>query len=167
MTTPSRLSKLYNRNPPHGWTLKSPKIMSPSFYFTELNKALSEQAFGLARFDVQSSTPHEATASVTLLEGRAIRITLSARGYKVRVDYTRMPLSLTSFSSMVVRSSNLSRVSCRLSAPNMTKRGERLYFRACETYDLKITVSLFPERRIIDPTMALSQSFVARSIVSC
>ncbi|OJA17191.1 hypothetical protein AZE42_00176 [Rhizopogon vesiculosus] len=57
--------------------------MSPSFYYTELNQALSEQAFGLGRFDVCSSTPHEATASVTLLEGRTIRIVLSARGYQL------------------------------------------------------------------------------------
>jgi len=57
--------------------------MSPSFYYTELNKALSEQAFGLGQSNVTGSTPHEATASVTLLEGRTIRITLSARGYQL------------------------------------------------------------------------------------
>ncbi|KAG1822842.1 uncharacterized protein BJ212DRAFT_1255734, partial [Suillus subaureus] len=63
-----------------------PKIMSPSFYHTELSRALSEQAFGLTRFDVYGgSSPHEATASVTLLEGRTIRITLTARGYQVRI----------------------------------------------------------------------------------
>ncbi|KAG2354524.1 hypothetical protein BDR07DRAFT_1429214 [Suillus spraguei] len=51
---------------------------------TELSKALSEQAFGLARFDVYGgSSPHEATASVTLLEGRTILITLTARGYQL------------------------------------------------------------------------------------
>ncbi|KAJ8595238.1 hypothetical protein M405DRAFT_807526 [Rhizopogon salebrosus TDB-379] len=82
MTTPSWFSKLYNRNPPHTWALKSRKIMSPSFYYTELSKALAEQAYGLAKFDVSSSTSHEATASVTLLEGKTIRITLSARGYQ-------------------------------------------------------------------------------------
>ncbi|KAG2112222.1 uncharacterized protein F5147DRAFT_572555 [Suillus discolor] len=63
--------------------------MSTSFYHTELSKALSEQAFGLARFDIcRSSSPHEATASVTLLEGRTIRITLTARGYQVRTAST-------------------------------------------------------------------------------
>ncbi|KAG1872435.1 hypothetical protein DFJ58DRAFT_652178 [Suillus subalutaceus] len=60
--------------------------MSSSFYHTELSRALSEQAFGLSRFDVYGgSSPHEATASVTLLEGRTIRITLTARGYQVRI----------------------------------------------------------------------------------
>lgn len=162
MTTPSWFSKLYNRNPPHSGTLKSTKIMSPSFYYTELNKALSEQAFGLGQFDVKSSTPHEATASVTLLEGRTIRITLSARGYQVRAAHACMPLSLTSFSLMEVGSSNLSRVSCRPSVQPMRKREERLYFRACEACDVGWQ---FLGRRI--RSVALSQSFVARSILSC
>jgi len=85
---PSGFSKLYNAgNHQYTWKLTLPKIMSPSFYHTELSKALSEQAFGLARFEVyRGSSPHEATASVTLLEGRTVRITLTARGYQLDGD---------------------------------------------------------------------------------
>jgi hypothetical protein len=164
MTTPSWFSKLYNRNPPHTWALKSRKIMSPSFYYTELNKALAEQAYGLAKFDVSSSTSHEAAASVTLLEGKTIRITLSARGYQVRVAFaSSLPLSLTSFSLMVARSMNLSKVSYRPSVPRTRKRGGRLYSRACEACDGK---SRFLGRRIIDKWLYVSP-FVSRNIVSC
>jgi hypothetical protein len=92
MIAPPWFSKLYNAGI-HQYTwkltfkLKLSKIMSPSFYQTELSKALSEQAFGLARFDVcGGSSPHEATASVTLLEGRTIRITLTVRGYQLDGD---------------------------------------------------------------------------------
>ncbi|KAG2364440.1 hypothetical protein BDR07DRAFT_1401745 [Suillus spraguei] len=85
MFAPPWFSKLYNAGIyQYKWKLTLPKIMSPSFYHTELSKALSEQAFGLARFDVYGgSSPHEATASVTLLEGRTILITLTARGYQL------------------------------------------------------------------------------------
>ncbi|KAG2129124.1 hypothetical protein DEU56DRAFT_817829 [Suillus clintonianus] len=88
MSTPPWFSKLYNAGiHQYTWKLTLPKIMSPSFYHTELNRALSEQAFGLARFDIfRSSSPHEATASVTLIEGRTIRITLTARGYQLDGD---------------------------------------------------------------------------------
>jgi len=164
MTTPSCqwFSKLYNRSPPVTWIPRSPNIMSSSFYHTELNKALSEQAFGIARFDIQSSSSHEATASVALLEGKTIRITLNARGYQVRVAHVCMSLPLTPFSLMVVRSSNLSKVFCRPSAQHMRRREERLYSRACEAYDRKLR-SL--ERRVIDPTVTHCPFFVARNII--
>lgn len=90
MSVPPWFSKLYNAGiHQYTWklTFKLPKIMSTSFYHTELSRALSEQAFGLARFDVYGgSSPHEATASVTLLEGKTIRITLTARGYQLDGD---------------------------------------------------------------------------------
>ncbi|KAH7912554.1 hypothetical protein BJ138DRAFT_1004220 [Hygrophoropsis aurantiaca] len=55
-----------------------------SFFYSELRRALSEQSFGIARFDVsRPSTPHEAIASVTLLEGSVIKISLTARGYQL------------------------------------------------------------------------------------
>jgi len=88
MFLPPWFSKLYNTGiHRYTWKLTFPKIMSTSFYHAELSRALSEQAFGLARFDVcRGSSPHEATASVTLLEGRTIRITLTARGYQLDGD---------------------------------------------------------------------------------
>ncbi|KAH7921763.1 hypothetical protein BV22DRAFT_1038248 [Leucogyrophana mollusca] len=53
-----------------------------SFFYSELRRALSEQSFGIVRFDVtRPSTPHEAVASVTLLEGNVIRVSLTTRGY--------------------------------------------------------------------------------------
>lgn len=57
---------------------------TPSFYHNELNRALSEQSFGLTRYDVaRQHSPHEATAVVTLLEGTNIRVSLNIRGYQV------------------------------------------------------------------------------------
>jgi len=140
MIAPPWFSNLYNAGI-HQYTwkltfkLKLSKIMSPSFYQTELSKALSEQAFGLARFDVcGGSSPHEATASVTLLEGRTIRITLTVRGYQVRIVCMWPTFTKFSFSLMGIRSSNLSRASYRPSVRHTKERGERRYFRACEAY---------------------------------
>lgn len=129
-------SKLFNAGiHQYTWklTFKLPKIMSTSFYHTELTRALSEQAFGLVRFDVYGgSSPHEATASVSLLEGKTIRITLTARGYQVRMACVCSTFTKFSFSLMAIRSSNLLRVSCRPSVPHTKEGGERLYFRVCE-----------------------------------
>ncbi|KAL4063303.1 hypothetical protein V8B97DRAFT_1876926 [Scleroderma yunnanense] len=55
---------------------------SSGFYYNELRRALSEQSFGIARFEVATPvTPLEATASVTMLEGPCASVTLTARGY--------------------------------------------------------------------------------------
>ncbi|KAF9241201.1 hypothetical protein BU15DRAFT_45291 [Melanogaster broomeanus] len=55
-----------------------------SFYYNELRRALSEQSFGLTRYEVtRQDTPHEATAFVTLLEGTALRVSLNTRGYQI------------------------------------------------------------------------------------
>ncbi|KIJ64631.1 hypothetical protein HYDPIDRAFT_28567 [Hydnomerulius pinastri MD-312] len=59
-------------------------MAASSFYYDELRRALSEQSFGLARYDVaRQFTPHEASACVTLLEGTTLRVSLNARGYQV------------------------------------------------------------------------------------
>ncbi|KII90569.1 hypothetical protein PLICRDRAFT_173963 [Plicaturopsis crispa FD-325 SS-3] len=56
----------------------------PTFPARELQRALSEQAFGITGFQMMpASTPLDASAYVTLLEGNVIKITLSARGYQV------------------------------------------------------------------------------------
>lgn len=163
MSLPPWFSKLYNTGiHRYTWKLTFPKIMSTSFYHAELSRALSEQAFGLARFDVcRGSSPHEATASVTLLEGRTIRITLTARGYQVRTAYAWSTSTKISSSLMGIRSSNLSKVSCRLSVQHTKEEGERLCFRACEAYH----ETLFPAIAIYN---GLNVSpFVPRIIVFC
>ncbi|KAG6332812.1 hypothetical protein ID866_6276 [Astraeus odoratus] len=60
---------------------------SSNFFYNELQRALSEQSFGIARYEVAKPiSPHEATASVTMLEGPCVSITLNARGYHVNSD---------------------------------------------------------------------------------
>lgn len=55
---------------------------SSGFYYNELRRALSEQTFGIARYEVATPVnPHEATASVTILEGPCASVTLTSRGY--------------------------------------------------------------------------------------
>ena len=52
---------------------------------SELHRALDEQSFGIATYTIApSASALQAIASVTLLEGQTILITLSARGYRVR-----------------------------------------------------------------------------------
>ncbi|KAI0049276.1 hypothetical protein FA95DRAFT_1489595 [Auriscalpium vulgare] len=54
-----------------------------NFYRTELEQALSEQVFGVARGDVIRSTPEDAAALITLLEGPDIEVGLSSAGYTI------------------------------------------------------------------------------------
>ncbi|KAF8442958.1 hypothetical protein L210DRAFT_862160 [Boletus edulis BED1] len=57
---------------------------SSSFYHDELSRVLSEQSFGLTRYEVAGqSSAHEATAAVTLLEGTNINVSLNIRGYQL------------------------------------------------------------------------------------
>jgi len=57
---------------------------SSSFYYNELSHSLSEQSFGLSRYEVaRQYSPHEATAVVTLLEGTTIGVSLNMRGYQL------------------------------------------------------------------------------------
>lgn len=62
---------------------------SSSFYYDELSRALSEQSFGLSRYEVaRQHSPHEATAIVTLLEGTSISLSLNMRGYRVILHHS-------------------------------------------------------------------------------
>ncbi|KAG8214561.1 hypothetical protein J3R82DRAFT_9624 [Butyriboletus roseoflavus] len=63
--------------------------LSSSFYHNELTRALSEQAFGLTRYEITGRySAHEATALVTLLEGTNIRVSLNTRGYRVNSHHS-------------------------------------------------------------------------------
>ncbi|KAI6030954.1 hypothetical protein F5J12DRAFT_713244 [Pisolithus orientalis] len=57
-----------------------------SFFYNELRRALSEQTFGIARYEVATPvSAYEATASVTVLEGSCVSVTLTGRGYHVGI----------------------------------------------------------------------------------
>jgi len=55
-----------------------------SFFTAELERSLREQSFGIAGFEpMRPSGSLEASAHVTLLEGEAITISLTSRGYQL------------------------------------------------------------------------------------
>jgi len=55
-----------------------------NFDSDELERALREQSFGIAGFELLRSTSSlESSALVTLLEGDVVNISLSARGYQL------------------------------------------------------------------------------------
>ncbi|KIK95163.1 hypothetical protein PAXRUDRAFT_827280 [Paxillus rubicundulus Ve08.2h10] len=87
MSVPHWMSRLYNRVS-KGWrpnfqATDNMTSSSSSFYYNELRRALSEQSFGLTRYDVaRQYTAHEASAFVTLLEGTTLKVSLNARGYR-------------------------------------------------------------------------------------
>ncbi|OSX59950.1 hypothetical protein POSPLADRAFT_1149176 [Postia placenta MAD-698-R-SB12] len=56
---------------------------TPNFPTVELTSALGEQCFGIVNFTIVSSTVHEASARVALLEGNTVIISLSSRGYRI------------------------------------------------------------------------------------
>lgn len=58
---------------------------SSSFYQTEFQRALKEQAFGIKSFAMVSSSLHQATASVVILEGSKLLVQLTTQGYSVGV----------------------------------------------------------------------------------
>jgi hypothetical protein len=61
-----------------------PRKTMNSFFSSELEKALEEQSFGIAGFQLlQSSNSLESSALVTLLEGIIVNISVSSRGYQV------------------------------------------------------------------------------------
>ena len=55
----------------------------PTFTQEELARALKEQSFGITTFEIVSTTPLKATASIVLLEGQTILVSLSSRGFHV------------------------------------------------------------------------------------
>jgi hypothetical protein len=58
---------------------------SSSFYQTEFQRALEEQAFGIKSFAMVSSSSHQATASIVILEGSKLLVQLTTQGYSVGV----------------------------------------------------------------------------------
>ncbi|TFK74813.1 hypothetical protein BDN72DRAFT_892822 [Pluteus cervinus] len=66
-----------------------PSSAPPNFCADELQRALKEQAFGVATFAMTEATPLHAAASVTLLEECTITVSLSRAGYAV--DPTTSP----------------------------------------------------------------------------
>lgn len=64
----------------------STSMTSPSaFYAQELENALAEQSFGIHNFKITTASPLQCSASVTLLEGNTIQITLKNCGYYASV----------------------------------------------------------------------------------
>ncbi|KAJ3480059.1 hypothetical protein NLI96_g8617 [Meripilus lineatus] len=57
-----------------------------NFTTTELERAISEQSFGISGYELlaSESTEREASALVTLLEGKQINVSLTPRGFGFR-----------------------------------------------------------------------------------
>ena len=53
------------------------------FMHEELVRALSEQSFGISKYEVISSSPLKATANVALLESDIVTVSLTGRGFQV------------------------------------------------------------------------------------
>jgi len=61
-------------------------MASPSaFYAQELENVLGEQSFGIQNFKITTSSSLHCSASVTLLEGNTIQVTLKNSGYYASV----------------------------------------------------------------------------------
>lgn len=95
MSVPCWMTRLYNRISPNDSGCRRRNLQptadmtssSSSFYHNELSCALSEQSFGLTRYEItRQYSAHEATAVVTLLEGTNIRVYLYIRGYRVNIS---------------------------------------------------------------------------------
>lgn len=54
-----------------------------SFYHSELLRALKEQAFGIKKFTISSSSGQQAIAAVVLLDGAKLLVQLTTQGYSV------------------------------------------------------------------------------------
>lgn len=69
----------------------APRTHMDEFYRTELEKALSEQSYGIVayRIDHEACTEHAAFAVVDLLEEQQLRVELSNRGYQVSLNILR------------------------------------------------------------------------------
>lgn len=72
-------------------TMPSPPP-SPSLPFcaVELQRALSEQSFGICAYSITSYSSLRAVAAVTLLEGPIVSIQLTTRGYSVHILLSRL-----------------------------------------------------------------------------
>ncbi|KAF9013528.1 hypothetical protein BDQ17DRAFT_1297221 [Cyathus striatus] len=59
---------------------------SSSFYRDELQRAFSEQSFGIRSFHITSSNARQAVATVVLLEGQKLIVVLTNQGYSVDLE---------------------------------------------------------------------------------
>jgi len=55
-----------------------------TFTLTELDQALKEQSFGISSYVIDSVTELEAIASIVLLEGNEISVSLTPNGFTIR-----------------------------------------------------------------------------------
>lgn len=103
-----------------------------TFYSSELRRALREQSFGIAGYAVSGSMNSlEATASITLLEGRVVNVALSSRGYYVSTPSVDLVLlSLTNAPRQLCgspRSSGPPRTQCYESIEGLLQSVSGLY----------------------------------------
>lgn len=94
-----------------------------SFAQNELILALSEQTFGIESYSMflKSSTELEATAEIVLLEGIAVEVSLTSRGFQVRWTFGgfceyHIDAAARNSSRAMSRSMRLLTTHCRLSA---------------------------------------------------
>ncbi|KAK7690366.1 hypothetical protein QCA50_007023 [Cerrena zonata] len=63
--------------------MATPQSHPSNFTHSELERALSEQSFGITSYEIISSSELEASARVVLLEGSVIVVSLTSRGYQI------------------------------------------------------------------------------------
>lgn len=68
-----------------------------TFCYDELRRALSEQSFGIQSYTMTAATPQSASATVFLLEGQRVVISLENRGYFVSLTLLVVLLKLHLF----------------------------------------------------------------------
>ncbi|KAF5315164.1 hypothetical protein D9619_007218 [Psilocybe cf. subviscida] len=64
-------------------TRLDPKSHMSSFCYTELQRALKEQTFGIKSYSVSSNSSNQAIALVVLLEGSKISVSLTTQGFSI------------------------------------------------------------------------------------
>ena len=69
----------------------------------ELGRALSEQSFGTTSYEILSSSPLKATASVVLLESDTVLISLTGKGFQVRTTHSLLCVQYQRNSSSTAR----------------------------------------------------------------
>ncbi|KAJ7600845.1 hypothetical protein C8J56DRAFT_911429 [Mycena floridula] len=62
-----------------------------SFHAAELDRALSEQSFGIRGYSILNTDPYSAVASVSLLEDKIISLVLTNRGYSLATKPPSIP----------------------------------------------------------------------------
>jgi len=83
---------------------------SSSFWHTEFQRALKEQAFGIKSFAMVSSSSQEATASIVTLEGSKLLVQLTTQGYSVGVPFPGFLTASHSFIQISTTNSDSNRV---------------------------------------------------------